>query len=161
MAQDWTSFSLQIAVKATLQQMYHAWTKPNEIEKWFLKSCTYLNNNSPIEKHENVNPNNTYEWTWFLYDITEKGTVTKANNKDAIQFTFAGNCLVDVSLAQKGDYVMVTLNQHEIPTDEKSKFNIHIGCLQGWTFYFANLKSVYEGGLDLRNQIPELKGVNN
>jgi hypothetical protein len=27
-----------------------------------------------------------------------------------------------------------------------------MGCLGGWTFYLANLKSYLEGGVDLRNK---------
>ena len=161
MAQDWTSFTLHIGVKSTLKEMYDAWTKPEKIEQWFLETCKYLTNGQPIAKSENAQENNTYEWTWYLYNEMEKGTITQANGKDFLQFTFAGECLVDVQLTQKGEAVLVTLTQKNIPTDEKSKFNIRIGCLEGWTFYFANLKSFYENGYDLRNKIPELKGINN
>ncbi len=161
MEQDWTSFTLNIGVKSTLKEMYDAWTKSEKIEHWFLATCKYFDSNQSINKRNNVEADNTYEWTWFLYDILEKGTVTEANGKDFIQFTFAGKCLVDIQLIQKGDYVLVTLKQKDIPTDQKSKFNIRIGCLQGWTFYLANLKSFYETGYDLRNKITELKGINN
>lgn len=161
MQHDWTSFSIHIAVKSSLNEMYDAWTKAEKIERWFLQSCVYYENNKPIDKNKNVESNNSYEWSWFLYDIVEKGIIKQANGVDFIQFSFAGECLVDIKLIQKGDYVVVHLTQKNIPTDENSKFNIRIGCMEGWTFYFANLKSVYEGGLDLRNKIPELKGVNN
>ncbi len=161
MAQDWTSFTLNIGVKSTLKEMNDAWTKSEKIEQWFLATCEYFDGNQSINKSKNVEADNTYEWTWFLYDILEKGTVTEANGKDFIQFTFAGDCLVDIELIQKGDYVLVTLTQKDIPTDEKSKFNIRIGCMQGWTFYLVNLKSFYETGYDLRNRTPELKGINN
>ena len=36
-----------------------------------------------------------------------------------------------------------------------------MGCLEGWTFYLTNLKSVIEGGLDLRNKNLDIKGVIN
>jgi hypothetical protein len=74
---------------------------------------------------------------------------------------FAGECIVDVTLTEVGESILVTLKQYNIPTDENSKFNIRIGCFQGWTFYLLNLKSYYETGYDLRNKDPELKGVNN
>ncbi|PHR47064.1 MAG: hypothetical protein COA32_09070 [Fluviicola sp.] len=164
MAQDWTSFTLDIGVKSSLETIYNAWTKPSEIEKWFLKTCTYKNENengTELDKNSNVELGCHYEWTWYLYDAVEKGKVTQTNGKDFFQFSFAGNCVVDIQLKTIGEYVLVTLTQHNIPTDEKSKFNIRIGCLKGWTFYLANLKSYYENNYDLRNKDTELKGLNN
>jgi hypothetical protein len=32
-----------------------------------------------------------------------------------------------------------------------------VQCQLGWTFYLANLKSVIEGGVDLRNKNVDLK----
>jgi hypothetical protein len=162
MTQDWTSFTTKIAVKSTLNTVYNAWTKSSEIEKWFLETCTYKDTkNNILDSTENVTADYDYEWTWYLYEVLEKGKVTQVNGKDFIQFTFAGDCLVDIQLEEIGVNILVTLKQHNIPTDEKSKFNIRIGCLQGWTFYLLNLKSFYETGYDLRNKNPELKGVNN
>ncbi|WP_413999044.1 SRPBCC family protein [Flavobacterium sp. W1B] len=160
MAQDWTSFKMNIGVKASLQEMYDAWTKSDKMEQWFLASCKYSGENQNIDQNQNAIAGNTYEWTWFLYDGIEKGKIVAANGKDFFQFTFAGECLVDIELTQKGEYVLVTLTQKNIPTDEKSKFNIRIGCVEGWTFFLTNLKSVYENCSDLRNKNPELKGVN-
>lgn len=157
MAQDWTSFTLSIAVKSDLATMYNAWTKAEEIEKWFLETCKYGN----TAQNQNVSASGDYQWTWYLYEPIEQGKITQANGKDFFQFTFAGDCLVDIQLKEMGEHILVTLTQHNIPTDEKSKFNIRIGCLQGWTFYLTNLKSYYETGYDLRNKNPELKGVNN
>lgn len=162
MTQDWTSFAVNIAVKSTLSVIYDAWTKSSEIEKWFLETCTYIDeSNKTLKSDINIEPKDVYEWTWYLYEIVEKGKITQANGKDHFQFTFAGDCLVDIHLKEIGENILVTLKQSNIPTDEKSKFNIRIGCLQGWTFYLLNLKSFYETGYDLRNKDPELKGVNN
>jgi len=36
-----------------------------------------------------------------------------------------------------------------------------LGCASGWAFYLVNLKSIYEGGLDLRNKTPALKHMLN
>lgn len=157
MAHDWTSFTVSIGVNSSLETMYKAWTKSTEIEKWFLETCKYTN----TKPDQNVSSACEYEWTWYLYDELEKGKITQANGKDFFQFSFAGECLVDIQLKAIGENVLVTLTQYNIPTDEKSKFNIRMGCLQGWTFYLANLKSFYETGYDLRNKNPELKGINN
>jgi hypothetical protein len=157
MPQNWTSFTLSIAVKSNLATIYKAWSTAVEIEKWFLESCHY----SHTEPHQQVEASNSYFWSWYLYAPKEQGKIMQANGKDFFQFTFAGDCLLHIQLKEVGEHVMVTLTQNNIPTDEQSKFNISIGCLQGWTFYLTNLKSFYETGYDLRNKNPELRGLNN
>jgi len=57
--------------------------------------------------------------------------------------------------------VIVKLTQKNIPTDDVSKRNIRLGCESGWSFYLLNLKSIYEGGVDLRNKNPEFIGMLN
>jgi len=162
MVYDWASFRLKIGIHASLEALYNAWTTASGIEKWFLKSCTYKNvAGDVIKTNQMAKQGDTYVWEWYLYDLPEQGKITHANGVDFFQFTFAGECLVDISLKQTDEDVLVELHQHRIPTDENAKFDIRIGCLEGWTFYLTNLKSVYENGYDLRNRKPELKGLNN
>lgn len=144
---NWTSFTKRIAVKASLADLYSAWTTKLGLESWFLEEV-------------NVNGDH-YSWKWFLYDDVMLGEFKQTNGTDFIQFTFEGSCLVDVSLEQRGDDVVISLTQHNIPTDDASKQHIRLGCTNGWTFYLANLKSVYEGGLDLRNKDKNLGAMLN
>lgn len=155
---DWTTFTRKIAIKANLSEIYNAWTKPSELEKWFLSKADYFDpKEKAIAKDEAIKKGDSYAWSWFLYDIVERGKVTEANGADFIQFTFAGECLVDVKLSLLDEYVVVELTQKNIPTDDDSKKNIRLGCDNGWSFFLVNLKSIYEGGLDLRNKDPKLK----
>ena len=159
---DWTRFTKKIAVMSGLATMYDAWTKPVEIEKWFLKTANFYDSNaSLIDKNGSIEKGFTYEWSWHLYDAIERGKIVEVNGTDLIEFTFAGECDVVVKLAQQGEDVIVELTQSNIPTDEASKQNIRLGCASGWAFYMVNLKSVYEGGLDLRNKTEGLRGVVN
>ena len=103
----------------------------------------------------------TYAWQWHTYDLTEHGKINQANGTDFFQFTFAGDCLVDVKLQPYKDQTLVELTQQNIPTDDNSKREYRLGCHDGWSFFLVNLKSVYEGGLDLRNMDGELKSVVN
>lgn len=151
---DWTSFSLKILVKADMSKVYNAWTKAAEIERWFVsKSHFFDSSRQPVPRDGSVEKGFAYEWSWYLYDVVENGRIKDANGKDHIQFTFAGDCIVDIKLSEKeNNYVLVELSQKEIPTDEDSKKEIRLGCQAGWEFYLVNLKSVCEGGLDLRNK---------
>lgn len=150
---DWTSFTKRIAIKAPLKQLYEAWTTASGIERWFLSSAEYKDaSQQGIPRTSLLTPGSTYVWRWYLYDDTETGRITETNGTDFLQFTFAGECFVDINLRQQDEYVVVELKQHNIPTDEKSKQDIRLGCATGWAFYLVNLKSVYEGGLDLRNK---------
>lgn len=159
---DWTSFSKKIAIRAELSDIYNAWTKAEELEKWFLEKVSFFDGNQePLSKGKNAEKDNMYEWLWYLYDDSMKGKIVSANGKDQLQFTFEGNCLVDINLSEKEDYTIVELRHHNIPTDDYSKQYIRLGCSNGWHFYLTNLKSVYEGGLDLRNKDSNLNPMIN
>lgn len=56
---------------------------------------------------------------------------------------------------------MVQLTHKNILTDNNSKESIRLGCAFGWTFYLLNLKSVLEGGIDLRNKESKQAGLVN
>jgi len=154
---DWTSYTKRIAVKSDLPAIYDAWTKASELEKWFLSKVNFYGlDRTPYDRNTSVVRDVAYEWYWYLYDEPMEGVIKSANGKDFIQFTFEGDCLVDVNLEDKNGYTIVTLKHHNIPTDNKSRQFIRLGCSNGWTFYLSNLKSVYEGGVDLRNKEEEL-----
>ncbi len=78
--------------------------------------------------------------------------VKEANGKDKLAFTFAGECLVEVTLKEQDGYVIVELTHSNIPDTDQARQFIRLGCASGWAFYLVNLKSVYEGGLDLRGK---------
>ncbi|WP_316789093.1 SRPBCC domain-containing protein [Pedobacter frigoris] len=150
---DWTSFTKRIAIKAKMADIYNAWTKSAELEKWFLeKAGFYDGNKKALSKYINASKDNTYEWTWYLYPDAMTGNITSANGRDFLQFIFEGECLVDVKLSESKGYTIVELKQHQIPTDDQSKQFVRLGCSSGWAFYLVNMKSIYEGGIDLRNK---------
>lgn len=159
---NWTTFTRKIAIKAQISEIYNAWTKAADLEQWFLSKVSFEDQyKNALSKHVNVEKGAHYTWNWYLFENAEHGKFTEANGKDFIQFTFAGDCLVDVQLSVQDDYVIITLTQKNIPTDDASKQEIRLGCYTGWSFFLLNLKSVYEGGLDLRNKDESLKGMVN
>jgi len=150
---DWTSFTIRILVRAGLSDIYNAWTKSAQIEKWFLKEAVFTDTDGiKIGKEDAIQEGYSYQWLWYLYQDRATGRITQANGSDFVQFTFEGDCLVDVKLSVQKEYVLVELTQKNIPTDENSMRNIRLGCHNGWSFYLVNLKSIYEGGIDLRGK---------
>lgn len=159
---DWTQFTRKIPIKASVQSLYKAWTVPDELERWFLKDATYIDTgDNTIFKTQSIKKGFTYQWQWYLYSVTETGEVLIANDKDYVQFSFAGNCTVDVVLEPYDKGTIVSLTQKNISTDDDSKVNVRLGCDSGWSFFLVNLKSIYEGGLDLRNKDSSLAGMLN
>ncbi len=159
---NWSSFTKKIAIDSTILDLYSAWTIPQEIEKWFLSKAYFERpNGEAVKRNERIKQNDIYQWSWFLFDITEKGKIIEANGLDLLKFTFAGDCIVEIKLTQNTDNVIVELTQSNIPTDNQSKRGIRIGCDSGWSFFLVNLKSIYEGGIDLRNKNEDFKGMAN
>ncbi len=159
---DWSQFTKRIYVKSDLNKVYNAWTKSADLEKWFLsKAVFYTPDKTKVDSSKNVSEGCKYQWNWFAQNAFEEGKITEANGIDFLEFTFAGDCKVQIKLREVDDQILVELSQKEIPIDESSKENIRLGCAFGWTFYLLNLKSILEGGIDLRNKDTELVGVVN
>ncbi len=74
-------------------------------------------------------------------------------------FGKAGN--VSIAIKDEQNEILVELVQENIPVDEYSKCYFHIGCLKGWNFFLANLKSILQGGIDLRNRNVALRNMVN
>jgi uncharacterized protein YndB with AHSA1/START domain len=159
---NWTQFTQRITIQSDLQTIYDAWSKGKELERWFLKKAAFFDQeNKPVSKSKNIEASYTYEWGWYAQSHEETGHILEANDRDFVQFTFAGNCIVEIKLSKTNQLVMVQLTQKDIPTDDNAKQNIRLGCASGWAFYLVNLKSVYEGGLDLRNKDTAFSGLIN
>lgn len=159
---NWSQFTKRIAIKAPQAELYKAWTCSAAIETWFLsKAVFYDETQQALDPDTTYRSGCTYHWTWFLYNDTEQGTIKEANGTDRLAFSFAGDCLVTVTLEQQEEYVLATLTQSNIPDTDKARQHIRLGCATGWAFYLVNLKSVYEGGLDLRNKDTRLSPMTN
>jgi len=161
---DWSRFTVRINIKAPAEKLYWCWATRAGIEFWFLRRSDYRKPGGELcESNDLVQEGFTYTWWWHGYpdEVVENGLILEANGKDLFKFKFgdAGNCTVRI-YEDEGEHI-VELLQDEIPTDDKAKQNWHIGCKTGWTFYMANLKSMIEGGIDLRNKNEQLQNMLN
>jgi uncharacterized protein YndB with AHSA1/START domain len=160
---DWTRFVVRIPVKAAVEKLYWCWATREGIEYWFLRMGEYKNGNALRNDNEPVQKGDTYRWRWHGWpdEMTEEGAILDCNGKDIFKFSFgkAGNCTVYIK-KEEGETI-VELVQDQIPDDDQGKHYYQLGCKTGWTFYLANLKSLLEGGNDLRNRNEALKNVIN
>lgn len=162
---DWSTFSHKIYINAPLETVYAAWSTRANIESWFLRKGEFIMPDGQMRPADStVQKGDTYEWMWHGHPDTtlEHGIVTEANGKDKFQFVFGKAGLVTVTMKSvEPNVTEMVLTQSEIPTDDDGKRNYHVGCSTGWTFYLANIKSILEGGLDLRNKNPAYSNVIN
>jgi hypothetical protein len=159
---DWSQIRLRINIKTTVDKAYTSWATQKGLESWFLKKAPAKGGGGQARKTtELLTKADTYLWTWHGYhdDMRHEGTVLEANGKDRFAFSFSSNCPVTVSIYKEQDEVIVELVEDNIPVDNARIFKHYTSNTMGWTFYLTNLKSVLEGGLDLRNFNPSLQNV--
>ena len=162
MARDWSTFTHSITVDYPAQAIYDAWAVPSQIERWFLRSAQYVGLDGEPRGHDKaVEAGDGYIWHWHGYpdEVSESGLVVEANGRDTFAFTFTGDCLVTVTIKDEKGETVVELTQSRIPDDPDR--GIYVDCSFGWTFFLANLKSVLEGGIDLRNKNVDIQNVVN
>jgi len=161
---DWSRFSARINVIAELDDVYAAWTTRAGLERWFLRVAEFTKPDGEVrDAASSIQRGDRYRWLWHGYDdtVVERGAIEEVNGRDSLRFTFAGSCLVSVNMTVEGNLTFVELRQENIPLDETSRVSYHLGCMTGWTFYLANLKSILEGGIDLRNKDEKLRNLVN
>lgn len=147
-----------------MPDVYGAWTSRAALERWLLRVAEFTDFRNNIRAADSIiRQGDAYRWLWYGYDdsVVERGTVVELNDTDYLRFTFAGTCLVSVTTKRHEGTTILEVRQENIPTDEESRVRYHLGCLTGWNFYMANLKSILEGGIDLRNKNPKLQHVLN
>lgn len=160
---NWNKFVKRINLNASIQDIYNAWTTQEGIEKWFLSKAEFTNIEGNLrEKTAEIQANDNYKWYWFGFpDYVEDGKVLATNGANALSFTFSGGCIVEIAVKKENEEVICELTQTMPQEKDEEKQSYFIECSKGWTFYLTNLKSVLEGGLDLRNKNNNLTNVVN
>lgn len=155
MSYDWSRFEQTMKIKASVEDIYNAWTTQKGLESWFLRMAEFTRNGAVIAYDISIAEGDTYQWRWHGYpdSVTETGKVLEANGTDKLSFVFGEAGIVTVEIKDVGEGVTeMSIAQTEIPTTEEGKQNYHVGCSTGWTFYRCNMKSILEGGIDIRNK---------
>jgi len=151
----WTSFKVTGDYNTDIRSLYESWATTAGLEKWFLRKADFFTIPRRLrEQEEFIMKEDVYEWYWHGYndETFEKGQILEANGTDFIKFTFSGGSVVSVNLSSRNGVSIVDLTQENIPLESDPSKSLFILCQTGWLFYMTNLKSIIEGGIDLRNK---------
>jgi uncharacterized protein YndB with AHSA1/START domain len=152
-------FKLRVNIKSSIEKIYKAWATKAGLESWFLREAVFQDEmGNTRSATELIQENDTYTMLWHGYPniVAERGQVLKANGENEFSFTFSLGCPVSVKIFTEQDESIVELIESNLPLDEETRMKHYFGDSKGWVFYLTNLKSVLEGGLDLRNKKVEL-----
>jgi len=160
---DWGKFYRKVVIKSDMTRLYETISTPNGITKWFIKIAEYESSTGTGRQgSELIQSGDSYEWTWVYKNHNLKGEVLKANGLNNIEFTFGPNSTIDFLMEEhNGGNILLTLTQVTGHTDERANMFAQIDCFATWTFFLNNLKSILEGGIDLRDTNPNLEGLIN
>lgn len=162
MPYNWKEFKKRIPINAPAKSIYAAWSTQQGLESWFLRLAEFTKPDGTLRaKNSSIEKGDKYKWLWHGYDdaVAEQSEILLANDWDMIRFGFSGGCVVNVSIIQEEGENICELVQQMPMEDENEQQYFFIECGKGWTFYLTNLKSILEGGHDLRNKNVSIKNV--
>jgi uncharacterized protein YndB with AHSA1/START domain len=149
--EKWKHLVQRIDVRAPAESVYAAWATAEGLMGWFpMEAALMGGDGEELEPGASASAGDQFRFTWHT-GHTEEGEFLEARLAERLRFTFGEGIQVAVDLEPIDEgSVMVTLTQTQDRTDEEN-LKILLGFKEGWAFYLTNLKSVLEGGLDLRN----------
>ncbi len=152
-----------MSIRAAAEDIRSAWTTRDGIENWFLSSAGFTKPDGALrDPGSRVEPGDTYVWRWHGYsNYIGTGEVLPPEGDAFMRFTFSGGSIVSVTMKHEAGEILCELTQQMPQEKEEDRRYYYIECGKGWTFYLANLKSVLEGGIDLRNKNNDLHEVIN
>ena len=137
---DWSRFLLKIAIKASPEKVFKAWTDGKIVSRWF-----------SVKAEIEPKKNGRIYYEWLAGDKLEARIIEIVKNrKFVIPFGSKGERL-EVKIKKHGSGSICELRQYNMKTGPKDRVNMHMGCKTGWVFFLTNLKSYLEHGIDLRS----------
>jgi len=162
MNNPWKQFTRRIPIQSDLEKVFLCFSTSAGLKKWFLRENIFTDANGKQRGEDEITqPGDEYSFLWHGYDdnVTEKGKVISHNNRDHIEFSFTADSVVNVFLKEYKGQTIVELTHSKLPLNDDPKQNLYVQCSTGWVFYLSNLKSILEGGIDLRNRDVDLQGM--
>ncbi|HKP31845.1 MAG TPA: SRPBCC domain-containing protein [Chitinophagaceae bacterium] len=161
---DSSRFVKRISIRSSPEKVYNSWATSAGLESWFLRKAEFQTIDGRLRDNQQfAQQGDKYHWLWHGYDdtVSENRFVLSANGIDLFQFEFTAGCIVTVSINKEAGETICELTQEKLPDNQDITDHLYVLCGEGWTFYMTNLKSLLEGGIDLRNKNVELKNMVN
>jgi uncharacterized protein YndB with AHSA1/START domain len=150
---DTTRFTKRIRVKCLPEEAFERWTTSKGLESWFLARASF-------GKFDVAAVGLPFKLEWSA-DTTDSGEVVAMESNRLFEFTwYEGRGRVRVNFSPVDTGTLIELTQH-VAGEGEAQMQEFMDCRDGWTFYLTNLKCVMEGGLDLRDNDPDLPGLVN
>lgn len=159
---DFSQFKLRVNIRASVEDAYRAWTTSAGFNSWFLGKMVFTDEKGGVRADDapvQAGDDYTCAFAKAPDNVLVIGKVLKANGKNLFSFSFSKNCPVTISIYSEHGETIVELIESNVPNEEEVMVRQCVNDSKGWIFYLINLKSVLEGGLDLRNRSVEIKNV--
>ena len=158
MAFDWTTFTLPIFIDRPQETVLDFWLSSGALEKWFLTKAAFFDaSNNPLKPKDAAWAGCRYRWEWVEGSV-EEGDVVVVEKPSTFQVSWFGSAgKITVTTEFREGRTLLTLRQSCDLGDEEKNRECYSECSMGWNFYLTNLKSIAEGGIDLREKIVTTK----
>jgi uncharacterized protein YndB with AHSA1/START domain len=161
-AHDFSTFKLRVNVKTSIENAFQSWATPAGMQSWFLGKITYTDAQGK-ERGANEMAQAGDDYAMYFgsnpVEPAVKGKILKSNDKNLFSFSFANDIPVTITIYTEHGETLIELIESNLPTEGVAAGKQFASDSKGWVFYLTNLKSVLEGGLDLRNTNTEIKNV--
>jgi uncharacterized protein YndB with AHSA1/START domain len=149
--EEWKRLVQRIDVNAPPEAVFNAWATAEGLRGWMVFESALLDpDGEEREPGAVARAGDRFRNSWHT-GLSGEGEVLEVRSNDMVRFTMEEGVEVEATMEPLEDgSVMVTLTQTHGLSDERNLAYM-LGFKEGWAFYLANLKSVLEGGRDLRN----------
>jgi uncharacterized protein YndB with AHSA1/START domain/uncharacterized protein YciI len=175
---DWQGFTQAIHVRAQPSAVWRAVATCDGLERWFLaRAEAWTSDGRDWPRDRMLEAPARLRMTWTAVgtpDARGACAPTESSEDNGVESAeppmrirmgwYAGKGWIEFRIVPHVHAGMTTveLEQRMHPTsDFKVLESAYVGCREGWAFYLANLKSVLEHGMDLRDRSPGRAGLVN
>ena len=142
-------FSHGLLLDISIDQAWSYIASPEGLTSWFLGKTSYTGPDGEIRQaHHSVQKGDQYYWEWQKQHSVE-GIVLDLVEEEFFAVTFGTDFTVEFRLSQEGNRTRIVLTQLNANPNKSNEFRF-INCCVCWAFFLTNLKSMAEGGKDLR-----------
>jgi uncharacterized protein YndB with AHSA1/START domain len=147
---NWKSFRHAIILDANLEEVFKYVSTAEGICRWFQGEASYRPaGGKDRPQNEIAASGDLFVWKWLAKDLILRGEVLDCQVNSMFQFTFGKSFEVVIRLDDHQGRTKLTLGHEYRPGVPEDQFQ-YLNCCVCWVFFLTNLKSVLEGGKDLR-----------